>query len=112
MDKLYMRASILRELGGLRVGLYISPATDLSHQCPWASPPPPPPRVLTERYVQSLCSTPPTPIMHGCCFYKASCFSLLTLQQLPLTNVLKITSSVRCMDTGYVRQSGHLQGSI
>lgn len=78
---------------------YLSPATARLFTSVLGLHPTPPPNVLTEHYVQSLCYTPPTPIMHGCCFYKASCFSLLTLQQLPLTNVLKITSSVRCMET-------------
>lgn len=47
----------------------------------------------------SLCCILPLPIMHDCCLYKASCFPLLTLQQLLLTNVLKITGRVRWMGT-------------
>lgn len=88
--------------GSMESGPYLSLATALCSLVSLGfkpSPMPPPRNVLTEHYVQSLATLLPFPSCMTVVSARLLVFPLLTLQQLPLTNVLKITSSVRYMET-------------
>lgn len=69
-------------------------------QCPWVSPPLTPPKMFWLNILSNLFAILlPFPSCMAVVSTWLLVFPLLTLQQLPLTNVLKITRSVRCMET-------------